>query len=63
MELLQKAIALAPESPMLRLSLARTQIKAGKKEEARKNLEELAKLGDKFSAQADVARLMKEAGG
>ncbi len=63
LELLQKAIALAPESPMLRLSLARTQIKAGKKEEARKNLEELAKLGDKFSAQADVARLMKEAGG
>ena len=63
LELLQKALVLAPQSTTVRLSLARTQIKAGKKDEARKNLEELAKLGDKFSAQADVTRLMKEAGG
>jgi hypothetical protein len=43
--------------------LARTQIKAGNKAEAKKNLDELAKLGDKFAAQAEVAKLLKEVGG
>jgi Tfp pilus assembly protein PilF len=60
LEVLQKAVELAPQSPALKLSLARAQIKAGKKSEARKQLDELAKLGDKFAAQAEVAKLSKE---
>jgi len=63
LELLQKATELAPQAPNVRLSLARTQIKAGNKAEAKKNLDELAKLGDKFAAQAEVAKLLKEVGG
>jgi cellulose synthase operon protein C len=62
LELLQKAIDLAPASGELKLSLARVQIKAGKKAEAQKILEELAKLGDKFAGQAEVAKLLKETG-
>lgn len=61
-ELLQKALERAPESPVLKLSLAKAQLKAGRKDAARKLLEEVAKLGDKFKDQAEVARLMKETG-
>jgi hypothetical protein len=43
------------DSPQLRPAL----IKAGKKNEARSELDQLAKLGDKFPAQAEVARLQK----
>lgn len=60
LELLQKALDLAPQSAELKLSLARVQIKAGKKIEARKNLDELASLGEKYAAQAEVAKLLKE---
>ena len=62
MEVLQKALELAPQSAPLKLSLARAQAKAGKTAEARKNLDELAKLGDRFPAQADVSKLLKEIG-
>ncbi len=61
-ELLAKAVELAPQSGTLKLSLARAQLKAGKKDEARKLLDDLAKLGDKFPGQAEVARLIKEIG-
>ena len=44
---------------LLKLNLARIHIKGGKKDLARKELEELAKLGDKFPAQAEVATLLK----
>ena len=62
LELLKKASELAPQSGTLKLSLARAQAKAGKKAEARALLDELAKLGDKFPAQAEVAALLKEIG-
>jgi putative PEP-CTERM system TPR-repeat lipoprotein len=62
-ELLQKAVELAPQMAPVRLSLARVLMKAGKAAEARKHLDELAKLGDKFPGQAEVARLLKQAGG
>lgn len=62
LEMLEKAISLAPEAPALKLSLARVQIKAGKKDEARRALHELTKLGDKFKAQDEVAKLLKEIG-
>jgi Tfp pilus assembly protein FimV len=58
-ELLQKASKLAPASPSIRLDLAKALIKAGHKDAAKKELEELAKLGDKFKSQADVAQLMQ----
>lgn len=61
-ELLQKALEKAPESNTLKLSMARAKIKLGKKDEAKKLLEELSKLGDRFRDQAEVAKLMKEIG-
>ena len=59
LELLQKAVAQAPQAPGIRLNYAKALIKAGQKDAARKELDELAKLGDKFPAQAEVAQLRK----
>jgi putative PEP-CTERM system TPR-repeat lipoprotein len=60
MELFRKALAVAPQASPIRLNYARTLIKAGKKNEARSELDQLAKLGDKFPEQAEVARLQKD---
>jgi Flp pilus assembly protein TadD len=57
---LQRATALAPNSPSIRLNLARALVKDGQKDAAKKELETLAKLGDKFAGQAEVTKLMKE---
>ena len=54
-----KAIALQPQNNGLKLNLAKIHIKGGKKDLARKELDELAKLGDKFPGQSDVASLLK----
>lgn len=59
LELLQKASSLAPKDTQIRLHLAKALVKAGKKDEAKKELAELAKLGEKFSAQAEVAELLQ----
>jgi putative PEP-CTERM system TPR-repeat lipoprotein len=59
-DLLQKAVAIAPDAAGIRLNLARGLIKAGQKDAARKELDTLAKLGEKFPGQAEVARLTKE---
>lgn len=59
-ELLRKAMSLAPQAAAIQLNLAKVLVSAGKKDEARKELDALAKLGDKFSGQADVTRLQKE---
>jgi predicted Zn-dependent protease len=56
---LQKAVAAAPNAAPLRLKLAQALIKAGQTVAARKELETLAKLGDKFADQAEVAKLMQ----
>lgn len=58
-EILGKAVELAPQAAEIRLNLAKGLIKAGKKPAAKKELETLAKLGDKFPGQAEVATLMK----
>ena len=55
----RKAVASAPNDPKLKLSLARYLIQAGKKSEARDELDALARLGDKFEPQSEVATLMK----
>lgn len=59
-ELLVKAVELAPNQPSIRLNLARALIKAGDRTGARTHLDILAKLGDKFPAQEEVGKLLKE---
>ena len=54
-----RALALAPGDNVLHLNLARLYIQAGDKTAARTELSELAKLGNKFRAQAEVERLLK----
>ena len=58
-QLLQKASALAPQAASIRLNLARALIKAGQKDAARRELDELEKLTVKFSGQGEVAQLRK----
>lgn len=58
-ELLRKASTQAPETPGIRLNLAKGLIKAGQKDAAKRELDELAKLGDKFPAQAEVSQMLK----
>jgi putative PEP-CTERM system TPR-repeat lipoprotein len=59
LELLQTASRLAPEATTIRLNLAKALIKTGQKDAAKKELDVLAKLGDKFPAQAEVMQLIK----
>lgn len=59
LELFSKVLATSPQAAMIRLNYAKALIKAGQKSEARTELEQLAKLGDKFSAQAEVGNLLK----
>ena len=53
------AIGRSPNDPALKLTLAKLLIKSGDKAYARAELEDLAKLGDKFREQAEVATLLK----
>lgn len=57
-ELQNKALALRPQNALFKLNLAKIHIKGGKKDLARKELDELSKLGEKFPAQAEVAGLL-----
>jgi Flp pilus assembly protein TadD len=59
LEAQKKAVAAAPKDPGMRLGLARLYVKTGDKGQARAELLDLAKLGDKFPAQAEVGELMK----
>ncbi len=58
-EMLRSALKLAPQAAKIQLSLAKVLISAGKKNEARQELDALAKLGDKFDQQAEVAQMLK----
>ncbi len=55
----KKAVQTSPNDPGLRLNLARLYVKAADKPAARTELQTLAKLGDKFGGQAEVAELLK----
>ncbi|AOF83635.1 putative PEP-CTERM system TPR-repeat lipoprotein [Methyloversatilis sp. RAC08] len=57
--MLKQAVAAAPGAHDLRLNLAQRLAKAGMKSEARKELEPLVALGDKFARSAEVSELMK----
>lgn len=59
LELLKSALKIAPQASSVQLNLAKVLIKAGRKDEARKELEALAKLGDKFGQQEEVSQLLK----
>ena len=54
-----KAVTLQPENTLFKLNMAKIHIKGGKKDLAKKELDELVKLGDKFPAQAEVTGLLK----
>jgi putative PEP-CTERM system TPR-repeat lipoprotein len=55
----KRAVALDPKDRTLSLRLARLYIAQGDKPRARAELEVLARLGDSFPAQAEVASLLK----
>jgi putative PEP-CTERM system TPR-repeat lipoprotein len=56
--LFRQAMSIAPQAAAIQLNLAKTLLGAGRKDEARKELDALAKLGDKFPAHAEVSQLM-----
>jgi putative PEP-CTERM system TPR-repeat lipoprotein len=55
----QQAVNRSPDDAGLRLKLARYLLKTGSKDEARLHLETLARLGDRFPQQSEVAGLLK----
>lgn len=61
-EMSEKAVAMSPDLPDLRLNLAKIYLKAGKKVEAATELDRLAALGAKFPRQPEVQALSKLAG-
>lgn len=58
-ELLKGASSKAPQNSQIRFNLAKALVKTGKKDEAKKELDELAKLGDKFPGQAEVGTMLQ----
>ena len=59
LEIQTKAVSLQPQNPVFKLNLAKIHIKGGKKDLAKAQLDELAKLGDKFGGQKEVLTLLK----
>ncbi|MBL8344520.1 MAG: PEP-CTERM system TPR-repeat protein PrsT [Rubrivivax sp.] len=55
----KRALQIDRNDPNLRLNLARLHLKAGEKPQARAELEDLARLGDRFRAQAEVTELLR----
>ena len=60
LELQTKVLAAQPQNALFKLNLAKIHIKGGKKDLARKELDELVKLGDKFGGQSEVSGLLKD---
>jgi putative PEP-CTERM system TPR-repeat lipoprotein len=58
-ELQNKALVLQPDNASFRLSLAKIYLKSGDRVKAKVELDSLAKLGEKFASQAEVATLLK----
>lgn len=58
-DLLRKAVELEPGRADIRLNFARALIKSGQSADAKKELDTLAALGDKFAQQDEVARLRR----
>ncbi len=58
-ELQVEAVKLQADNPIFKLNLAKIHIKGGRKDLAKPQLDQLAKLGAGFSEQAEVTALMK----
>nr|WP_315239189.1 XrtA/PEP-CTERM system TPR-repeat protein PrsT [uncultured Albidiferax sp.] len=58
-ELQNRVIVLQPDNPIFKLNLAKIYIRSGDKKQAKLLLDDLVKLGDKFSAQAEVDAVLK----
>jgi putative PEP-CTERM system TPR-repeat lipoprotein len=63
LEFQAKAIAAAPGALQFKLQMAKLQLQAGDKAQARVELDKLAKLGASYPRQAEVAELLKSIGG
>jgi len=59
-DLLGRAARGDPGQALIRLNYVRVLILAGKKADARREIDELVKLGDKFPARAEIANLQRE---
>ncbi len=59
----KQALALRPDDPALRLTLARFYRQAGEKRLAKAELDRLQALGERFAGQAEVAALLQGLGG
>lgn len=57
-DLQKRALSLDPEQHEYRLRLARFYVDAGRKNEAREELQRLVALGNAFPLQADVSSLL-----
>jgi len=60
LELLQKAVAAAPNAHEIRYHLAQAWLKAGGKAKARSELERLVASDAKFPQQAEAIKLLKQ---
>jgi len=60
LELLQKAVAAAPNAHEIRYHLAQAWLKAGDKSKARSELERLLASDAKFPQRAEAANLLKQ---
>ena len=59
-ELLRKAADLSPSNVEIRIHVAQAHAKAGRRDEARKELETISKDAEKIGRGAEVAALLKE---
>jgi putative PEP-CTERM system TPR-repeat lipoprotein len=59
-ELQQKAVSMRPNNYGMRLALAKMYLTKGDKAQARKELDEIARAGDKFPGQDEIKRLRSE---
>ena len=60
LELLGKAARAAPQEAGIKLNYVRALVQAGKKTEAKKQLDELAAMGNNFPEQQEVAKLLRQ---
>ena len=60
LEYLARAVALAPDRNDIRLNYAKALVKAGKKDEARKELTQLGAVTQDFSGKSEVPALLKQ---
>ena len=59
LELQTKVLSAEPQNPLFKLNLAKIHVKGGKKDLARKELDDLMLLGDKFGGQSEVSTMLK----